>query len=84
MPVFKNLTTLRERAGLSRAGLARLAKLHPNTVARMESGYSSRPSSLFRVGNCLNEAHYEKQGTKINLEEWVTALDQTSEASPEA
>jgi transcriptional regulator with XRE-family HTH domain len=33
----------RERAGLSRSALARLALMHPATVGQIESGYIGRP-----------------------------------------
>jgi DNA-binding XRE family transcriptional regulator len=79
MFAFPDLSSLRERAGVTRSELAREAGVDRATLARVESGRASRKETLYRLGNALNALHYDKRGNPIDVDKCVTAVDQTGE-----
>lgn len=50
-----NLRNLRERNGITGAGLARGSGLSDQTIRRAEKGRVSTPTTLYRILNALNE-----------------------------
>jgi len=66
--LFQNLRTYREKAGLSRAALAKAAEVDRGTIARAETGQHARKETLIRIGNALNDIYYRKYGAPIDLD----------------
>jgi transcriptional regulator with XRE-family HTH domain len=83
--VFPRLTECRENAGLSLAAVVREAGIDRGTLTRMEEGGLSRKETLMRVGNALNDLHYAKRNTPLNLDaEIVVGTRPQSPAANEA
>jgi DNA-binding XRE family transcriptional regulator len=72
MPYIDDLQTLRERAGLTRVELARLAEVDRATLTELEKHNSSRPDICHKIINALNERYYGKNGAALDPDKIIT------------
>jgi DNA-binding XRE family transcriptional regulator len=72
MPFIDDLQTLRERAGLTRAELARLAEVDRATIAKLEKHHPSRADICNKLINALNERYYGKNSSVLSSDVVIT------------
>jgi len=74
MPFIDDLQTLRERAGLTRAELARVADVDRATISKIERHSQSRADICNKLINALNERYYNKNGSSLDPIKAITEI----------
>ena len=70
---FPNLRSCREKAGLSKAALAKAAGVDRGTVTRLEDGDPGRKETLIRLTNALNDLHYRRVGAPLDSDKEIAS-----------
>jgi transcriptional regulator with XRE-family HTH domain len=81
MPFIDTFHSLRERAGLRIASVAKAADLSRDTITRIEQHKNCTPETLVRAVEALNKLHYRGNGAALDPDALISVTSKFGSAT---